>query len=69
MTIKRSQHIRVRGLRRSPVDHAKLGRALLELAHAQREKEAQAEHEQRQNRPSKPAAAQPRPPQDPKEAA
>lgn len=41
------RQIRVRGLRRDRVDAAKLGRALIELAQAQREKEAQAEHERR----------------------
>lgn len=39
------RQIRVRGLRRDRVDAAKLGRALIELAQAQREKEARAEHE------------------------
>ena len=39
--------IRVRGIRRRKVDASKLGRALIELAQAQAEKEAQAEHEAR----------------------
>lgn len=43
--MSKSRHIRVRSVRRRPVDASKLGRALIELAQAQREKEAQAEHQ------------------------
>lgn len=43
--MSKSRHIRVRSVRRHPVDASKLGRALIELAQAQREKEAQAEHQ------------------------
>lgn len=46
--MNRSRHIRVRGIRRRTVDASKLGRALIELAQAQAEKEAQVEHKARQ---------------------
>jgi hypothetical protein len=45
--MSKRDHIRVHGIRRKRVDAAKLGRAVIELAQAQAEKEAQAEHEGR----------------------
>lgn len=45
--MSKSRNIRVRAVRRPQVDASKLGRALIELAQAQREKEAQAEHQAR----------------------
>lgn len=47
--MSKRDHIRVHGIRRKRVDAAKLGRAVIELAQAQAEKEAQAEHEGRQD--------------------
>jgi hypothetical protein len=47
--MSKRDHIRVHGIRRKRVDAAKLGRAVIELAQAQAEKEAQAEHEARQD--------------------
>lgn len=40
----RIKHIEVRGIRRSPPDYRKAGRALLDLIAAQAEAEAQAAH-------------------------
>lgn len=54
--MSKSRHIRVRGIRRRQVDASKLGRALIELAQAQAEKEAQAEHEARQKADTPPAS-------------
>lgn len=41
----RERHIRVRGVRRDPVDMRRLARALIALAQAEAEQAAQAEHE------------------------
>lgn len=46
----RERHIRIRSVRRQPVDIKKLGRALIDLAQAQAEADAQAEHERRRRR-------------------
>lgn len=44
---KRERHFVVRGVRRDPPDIRKLGRALLSLAQAEAERQAQAEHDSR----------------------
>ena len=44
---KRQRRLRVRGVRRDPVDIRKLADALLELAAAKAEAEAEAEHARR----------------------
>lgn len=41
------RRLRIRSIRRDPVDIPKLGRALIELAQAQAEKEAEAEHQRK----------------------
>lgn len=46
------RRIRVRGVRRHPVDVRKLGHAIIALAAAQAEKAAATEHKRRSTRPS-----------------
>lgn len=63
--MSKRDHIRVHGIRRKRIDPAKLGRAVIELAQAQAEKDAQAEHEARQAsqaeaEPQRPQANKPR---------
>lgn len=43
------RHIRVRGVRRKEVDIRKLGQALIALAQAQSEKDAEIDHRRRAN--------------------
>ncbi|HEY3684246.1 MAG TPA: hypothetical protein VGL93_14515 [Streptosporangiaceae bacterium] len=45
---REERRFRVRGERRDPPDLRKLGKALISLAQAEAEKEAQAEHEDQQ---------------------
>lgn len=60
--MKRNRNIRVRGVRRSEPDLRKLSRALIALAEAQLEAEAEAAHRKQQTdgkqRPTKSHAAQ-----------
>jgi hypothetical protein len=49
---KREHRFRVRGVRRDPPDIKKLSKALIALAMAEAEREAQAEQSERTNRPA-----------------
>lgn len=53
----KEQHIRARGIKRSKPDLRRLGRALIELAEAELEKEALAQHKRTQPKKNRKASS------------
>lgn len=56
---RQERRLVVRGIRRDPPDIRKIGRALLALAQAEAERQAQAEHRAADQEPSRPDTPEP----------